>query len=97
MIYSTTGNGGDFERCNCFFLWRGFFGEKKFSAGKVFGLKEYGKVWGVKNDSYQASVGKIYDYSFDVSKVRDPIRKLIEDSGLKFKQVILKGDATYKK
>ena len=66
----------------------GFSGEKKFF---------HGKVWNVKNDGDQASVGKIYDYSFDVSKVRDPIRKLIEDSGWKFKQVISKGDATYKK
>lgn len=75
----------------------GFSGEKKFFRGKVLGSKEYGKAWGVKNDGDQASVGKIYDYSFDVSKVRDPIRKLVEDSGWKFKQVISKGDATYKK
>jgi hypothetical protein len=75
----------------------GFSGEKNFFHGKVFELKEYGKVWDVKNDSYQASVDKIYDYSVDVSRVRDPIRKLIEDSGWKFKQVISKGDATYKK
>jgi hypothetical protein len=75
----------------------GFSGEKKVFRGKVLGSKEYGKAWGVKKDGDQTSVGKIYDYSFDLSKVRDPIRKLIEDSGWKFKQVILKGDATYKK
>jgi hypothetical protein len=71
--------------------------EKKVFRGKVLGSKEYGKAWGVKKDGDQTSVGKIYDYTFDVNKVRDPIRKLIEDSGWKFKQVILKGDATYKK
>jgi len=75
----------------------GFSEEKKVFRGKVLGSKEYGKSWGAKKDGDGASVGKIYDYSFDVSKVRDPIRKLVEDSGWKFKQVILKGDATYKK
>ena len=42
-------------------------------------------------------MAKVYDYSFDVGKIRDPIRKLVEDSGWKFKQVVFKGDATYKR
>jgi len=71
--------------------------EKSVFRGKVLGAKEFGKSWGVKKEDDQTSVGKIYDYSFDVSKVRDPIKKIVEDAGWKFKQVVSKGDATYKK
>lgn len=71
--------------------------EKKVFRGKVLGSKEFGKSWGVKREGDEVSVGKIYDYSFDVNKVRDPVKKLVEESGWKFKQVMLKRDATYKK
>ena len=75
----------------------GFSGEKTFFRGKVIGSKQFGKEWGAKKADDPMSVSQGYDYSFDVSKVRDPIRKLVEDSGWKFKQVIFKGDATYKR
>lgn len=75
----------------------GFSGEKKFFRGKVIGSKQFGKEWGVKKAGDPTSVGKVYDYSFDVSKIRDPIKKVVEDSGWKFKQVISKGAATYKR
>ncbi len=64
-------------------------GEKNFFRGKSLGSKQFGKSWGVGES------GK--DYSFDVKKTRDPIKKLVEDSGWKFKQVISKEDATYKR
>lgn len=70
--------------------------EKKFFRGKVIGQKESGKEWGLKKGGDPSSLGKVYDYNFDVSKIRDPIRKLVEDSGWKFRQVTSKGDATYK-
>jgi|MudIll2142460700_1097286.scaffolds.fasta_scaffold256952_1 hypothetical protein len=74
-----------------------FSGEKKFFRGKVIGSKQFAKEWGAKKTEEPTSAGKIFDYSFDVSKVRNPIKKIVEDSGWKFKQVIFKGDATYKK
>ena len=71
--------------------------EKKFFRGKVLAEKEYGKEWAVKREGLHISFTPVYDYSFDVSKVRDPIKDLIQDSGWKFKQVTLKQDATFKK
>ncbi|MGE5637424.1 MAG: hypothetical protein ACM3WQ_01850 [Chloroflexota bacterium] len=75
----------------------GISGEKKFFRGKSLGSKQFGKSWGVKDNDNSSSIGKIYDYSFDVNKVRDPIKKLVQDSGWKFKQVISKEAATYKR
>ena len=70
--------------------------EKKFFRGKVLAEKEYGKEWAVKREGLHISFTPVYNYSFDVSKVRGPIKDLIEDSGWKFKQVTLKQEATYK-
>ncbi len=75
----------------------GISGEKQFFRGKSLGSKQFGKSWGVKNDENSSSIGKVYDYSFDVNKIRDPIKKLVEDSGWKFKQVVSKEAATYKR
>ena len=69
--------------------------EKKFFRGKVIGDKEFGKELGFKRGGDPTSLGKVYDYKFDVNKVRSPIKKLVEDSAWKFKQVILRKDATY--
>lgn len=75
----------------------GFSMEKKFFRGKVLFSKESGKELNFKKRGDPTSFGKIYDYSFDVKKIREPIKKLVEDSGWKFKHVTLKRNATYKK
>jgi len=38
---------------------------------------------------------KIYEYEFDVKKVREPIKRAVEESGWQFKQVMRKASATY--
>ena len=67
--------------------------EKKVFRGKVLFSKQSGKEFVVKKEG----LTPVYDYSFDVQKVRDPIKDLVENSGWKFKQVTFKRDATYKK
>ncbi len=73
----------------------GLSGEKKFFRGKVIGSKQFGKEWGFKKGGDPTSFDKVYDYSFDVKKLREPIKKLVEESGWKFKQVTFKRDATH--
>jgi hypothetical protein len=73
----------------------GISGEKSFFRGKTLGSKQFGKEWGFKKGGDPSSLGKVYDYSFDVSKIRDPIKKVVEDSGWRFKQVVSKGAATF--
>lgn len=72
-----------------------FSGEKSFFHGKTPGSKQLGKEWGFKRGGDPTSLGKVYDYSFDVSKIRDPIKKVVEDSGWRFKQVVSKDAAIY--
>jgi len=72
----------------------GFSEEKEFFRGKMFGSKKFGKEWTFKKGGDPTSFGKVYDYKFDVKEVREPIKKLIEQSGWKFKQVTFKRDAT---
>ncbi|MFZ3166453.1 MAG: hypothetical protein WA130_02475 [Candidatus Methanoperedens sp.] len=48
--------------------------------------------YGIKEDM---TLGKVYEYKFDVNRVRDPIVKAIEDSGWEFVPVVRKEHATY--
>jgi len=68
--------------------------EKEFVKGKTLFKKESGKAWGWKT-SDPRSFGKVYDYEFDVQKIREPIKSLIEQNGWKFTQVLQKSHATY--
>jgi len=68
--------------------------EKQFFKGKTLFKKESGKAWGWKKPDPR-SFGKVYDYEFDVRKIREPIKSLIEQNGWKFTQVLQKSNATY--
>jgi hypothetical protein len=48
--------------------------------------------YGIKEDG---TLGKVYEYKFDVNRVRDPIVKVITESGWEFVPVVRKEHATY--
>ncbi|MCL4435681.1 MAG: hypothetical protein M1503_00760 [Thaumarchaeota archaeon] len=54
--------------------------------------KSWGAAYGIKDD---LAIGKIYEYSFDVKTVREPIKKTVEQNGWKFQQVTRKENTTY--
>ena len=62
--------------------------EKSFIKGKVLFKKEKGVSFGFKKPFDTGSFGKAYNYSFDIEKVRGPIRKAVEKAGWKFNQII---------
>lgn len=51
-----------------------------------------GSAYGIKENG---TLGKVYEYRFDVNRVRDPIVKTIEESGWEFVPVVRKEHATY--
>jgi hypothetical protein len=64
---------------------------KDFFRGRILYQKTWGAQYGLRED---LSAGKIYEYRFDVQKVRNPIKKIIEDNGWEFVPVIRKSHAT---
>ena len=73
----------------------GFGGSKKTFHGKVIGMKETEKVWGLKKEDL--TPGKVVDYSFDVKDVRQPIEQALTANGWKLVLVTLRKDASYPK
>jgi hypothetical protein len=73
----------------------GFGASKSMFRGKVFGLKESGKAWGIAKDDL--TPGKVVDYSFDVKDVRQPIEQALVAAGWKLVLVSLRRDASYPK
>lgn len=63
--------------------------EKTFFKGKVLFKKEKAISFGFRKPFDPGSFGKVYDYSFDIEKVRGPIRQAVQNSGWKFSQVVL--------
>jgi len=63
--------------------------KRSIFKGKVLFQKEKSMAFGFKKPLDPKSFGKVYDYSFDVETIRDPVRRTIEDAGWKFTQVIL--------
>jgi hypothetical protein len=63
--------------------------EKKFFKGKVLFKKEKGVAIGFKKPADPSSFGKVYSYDFDVTKIRGPVKELVEANGWKFEQIIL--------
>jgi hypothetical protein len=68
---------------------------KKFFRGRMLAHKEIRKTWGIKGEDMMPN--KVIDYSFDVKSIRDPIEKLVDESGWKFVQVISRSEASHKK
>ena len=63
--------------------------EKSVFKGKVLFKKEKGVGFGFKKPADAGSFGKVYQYDFDVKKIRDPVKQLVEANGWKFEQIIL--------
>ena len=61
--------------------------QKTTSRGRFFFAKDKGRM--------SQGEQKIYEYDFDVKRVREPIKKAVEESGWQFKQVTRKASATY--
>ncbi len=66
--------------------------EKAFFRGRILFQKSWEVQYGIKEDG---TLGKVYEYKFDVNRVRDPIVKAVEDSGWEFVPVVRKKHATY--
>jgi hypothetical protein len=63
--------------------------EKTFFKGKVLFKKEMGVGVGFKKPGDPSSSGKVYQYDFDVAKIRGPVKELVESSGWRFEQIIM--------
>ena len=63
--------------------------EKSAFKGKVLFKKEKGVAFGFKKPADPSSFGKVYDYDFDVTKIRAPVKGLVEANGWRFEQIIL--------
>ena len=72
-----------------------FGASRKFFRGRMLAHKEIRKTWGTKGEDVMPS--KVIDYSFDVKSIRDPIEKLVSESGWKLVQVTSRSEASYKK
>ncbi len=68
--------------------------ERKAFKGKVLFKKEKEVAFGLKKPADPSSFGKAYQYSFDVRKIRDPVKNLVEANGWKFEQVVLAAGRT---
>ncbi len=65
----------------------------QFFRGRILFQKSWEVKIGIKEDG---TIGKVYEYKFDIRQVRDPVRQLITDSGWEFVPVIRKKHATFK-
>jgi hypothetical protein len=68
--------------------------EKSYFRGRILFQKSWGVQYGIKED---LSIGKVYEYNFDVRRVRKPIEKAVKESGWEFVPVVRKEHATYEK
>jgi len=68
--------------------------EKSFFRGRILFQKSWEVQYGIKEDG---TLGKVYEYKFDVNRVRDPIIKTIEESGWEFVPVVRKEHAIYQR
>ena len=64
---------------------------KQFFRGRILFQKSREVQYGIRED---LTLGKIYEYTFDVRKVRNPIKKVIADGGWEFVPVVNKSHAT---
>ena len=64
--------------------------QKEFFRGKIIYQKSYGVQYGVKEDG---TVGKVYEYKFDINDIVGPIQKQALDGGWEFIEVMMKKHA----
>ena len=58
----------------------GFNFTKSFFGGRIFFKKSWGVVYAIK-DVKTMEAGKVYEYHFDIDKIRKPIIDMVEKSG----------------
>jgi len=63
--------------------------QKSFVKGRVLFQKEKSVAFGFKKPVDPGSFGKVYDYNFDVMKIRGPVKDLVEANGWRFEQIIM--------
>ena len=63
--------------------------EKSVFKGKVLFKREKEVAFGFKKPADPSSFGKAYEYDFDISKIRGPVKQLVEENGWKFEQIIM--------
>jgi hypothetical protein len=64
--------------------------QKEFFHGKVIYQKSYGVQYGIKEDK---TIGKVYEYKFDINDIVSPVRKAALDGGWEFVEVMRKRNA----
>jgi len=67
--------------------------QKEFFRGRILFQKSWEVGVGIKED---LSIGKVYEYKFDIGYIRDPIKKAVIESGWEFVPVMNKNHATAK-
>jgi hypothetical protein len=62
----------------------------EFFRGRILYQKSYGVQYSIKKDK---TLGKVYEYSFDINSIRGPIKEKVEESGWEFVEVLKKKHA----
>jgi hypothetical protein len=62
--------------------------QKSSFKGKVLFKKEMGVGFGFKKPGDPSSLSKVYQYDFDVAKIRGPVKELVQANDWKFEQII---------
>ena len=66
--------------------------KEEFFKGRILFKKSWGVQYGIKEDK---TFGKVYEYKFDVGYARDPLKKIVLESGWEFVPVVRKSHAVY--
>jgi hypothetical protein len=64
--------------------------QSEFFRGKIIYQKSYGVQYGIKEDK---TIGKVYEYKFDINAIRGPIREKTLENGWEFVEVLMKKHA----
>ena len=62
----------------------------EFFRGKIIYQKSYGVQYGIREDK---TIGKVYEYRYDINAIREPIKKATLDGGWEFVEVLMKKHA----
>ncbi len=65
---------------------------EEFFKGRILFKKSYGAQYGIKDNK---TFGKVYEYKFDIGYARNPLKKIVEESGWEFVPVVRKAHAIF--
>ncbi len=66
--------------------------QKQFFRGRILFQKSWEAQYGIKED---LSIGKVYEYRYDIREIRDPVRRIIIENGWEFVPVVSKRHAVF--